>query len=333
MRPRLGFLGVGWIGLDRLKAALPVGEPVAVCDPSAEAVERALAAAPNAEVVPGLSEMFELGLDGLVIATPSALHAEQAITALERGVAVFCQKPLGRDGEEVRRIVEVARTADRRLGVDLSYRSTRALRAVRDLARSGALGEVYAADLWFHNAYGPDKDWYLDRRRSGGGCVMDLGIHLVDAVSWIFGFPAVTGVRATCWRQGRRLVPGEDTNEDHAIAELALAGGPSVRLACSWWLPAGRDAEIGVDLWGTKGAARFRNVDGSFYDFVADRCRGTTTEQLVTGPDAWGGRAIVEWVESLSDGSSFDDEISGQVLVADVLEAIHGSTEARLRLH
>jgi predicted dehydrogenase len=99
-----------------------------------------------------------------VIATPSALHAEQAIAALDRGLAVFCQKPLGRDASETRAVVEAARRADRLLGVDLSYRYTRAAAALRDEVRSGALGEVYAVDLVFHNAYGPDKPWFYDRR-------------------------------------------------------------------------------------------------------------------------------------------------------------------------
>src|SRR5512138_3737632 len=61
----------------------------------------------------------------------------------------------------------------------------------RDLVREGALGEVYAVNLVFHNAYGPDKPWFYDARLSGGGCVMDLGIHLVDLALWALGFPEV----------------------------------------------------------------------------------------------------------------------------------------------
>src|SRR4051812_33539199 len=59
-------------------------------------------------------------LDGVVIATPSALHAQQAVRALENGVAVFCQKPLGRTASECADVVDAARRADRLLGVDVS---------------------------------------------------------------------------------------------------------------------------------------------------------------------------------------------------------------------
>ena len=73
----------------------------AVCDPSPEMAMGAAALAPGCGTVHSMGELLAAGLDGVVIATPSALHAEQAIRALERGVAVFCQKPLGRTAAEV----------------------------------------------------------------------------------------------------------------------------------------------------------------------------------------------------------------------------------------
>ena len=60
-----------------------------------------------------------------------------------------------------------------------------------------ALGRTYAVDLVFHNAYGPDKAWFYDPALSGGGCVMDLGVHLVDLALWALDFPAVTKVSST----------------------------------------------------------------------------------------------------------------------------------------
>src|SRR3954452_19263281 len=95
--PRIGFLGTGWIGRHRMEAMLATGavEAAAICDPSAECSAKARASAPSAERLDSLDDMLGLGLDGVVIATPSALHADQSIRALEAGTAVFCQKPLG----------------------------------------------------------------------------------------------------------------------------------------------------------------------------------------------------------------------------------------------
>src|SRR5690606_1803132 len=118
--------------------------------------------APGAALVSSLDEMLAAGVDGVVIATPSAMHAEQSIKALEAGAAVFCQKPLGRTTAEVASVVETARRADRLLGVDLSYRFTEGMREIRKLVQSEELGRLYAVDLVFHNAYGPDKDWFYD---------------------------------------------------------------------------------------------------------------------------------------------------------------------------
>lgn len=327
MTPRLGFLGVGWIGLERLKAVVDAGAAwvAAVSDPSPEAVGLARALAPRAEIVPDLAAMLALDLDGVVIATPSALHSTQSIKVLEAGRAVFCQKPLGRSAAEVAALVDAARRADRLLGVDLSYRHTAALARVRALVRSGEIGPVHAADLVFHNAWGPDKEWYHDRSRSGGGAVMDLGVHLVDAALWVLDAPRVVSVRSALWARGRRLDATPLENEDHAVAELGLEGGAVVRLACSWWIPAGQPAEIAADFWGSSGAARFRNVAGSFYDFTADCCRGTRAERLASPPDAWGGRALVAWARGLAQGGAFDREIERQVEVARVLDAIYGA--------
>lgn len=322
---RLGFLGVGWIGRHRMQALLDTGlvEAVTIADAAPETAREAMALAPEAELVSGLDELLETELDGVVIATPSAQHAEQAVRALERGVAVFCQKPLGRNGAEVRRVVDAARAADRLLGVDLSYRHTEGMRQIRELAASGELGKIFAVDLTFHNAYGPDKPWFYDRALAGGGCVIDLGVHLVDLALWALEFPAVTSASASLFAGGSPLPPDAGAVEDFAVATLELAGGTVVRLGCSWRLQAGCDAVIEAAFYGTEGGAMLRNVDGSFYDFVAERFRGTQREVLASPPDAWGGRAACEWAKRLAAGGRFDPAAEQFTAVAEALDRIY----------
>jgi predicted dehydrogenase len=313
----------------------------AVSDPSPEAARQAAEAARAAQgdvaggdvaVADSLDALLDLGVDGVVIATPSALHADQAVRALERGAAVFCQKPLARTAAEARRVVDAARAADRLLGVDLSYRHTAGMRAVRDLVRSGGIGRVYAVDLTFHNAYGPDKPWFYDPALAGGGCVIDLGIHLVDLALWTLGWPAVEGAHARLYSKGRPLGPslGEAAGavEDYAVATLDLAGGAAARLACSWHLNAGRDAVIEAAFYGDAGGAAFRNVGGSFYDFAAERFAGTRREPLAPegagGSEPWGGRAAEAWAARLAESPAFDPEVERAVEVAGALDAIYG---------
>ena len=315
---RLGFLGVGWIGRHRMQAIVETGavEVAGIADPSPEMAEEARRLAPGARLARGLDELLDLVVDGVVIATPSALHAEQSIQALERGAAVFCQKPLGRTAAEVRGVVDAARAADRLLAVDLSYRFTEGMRRIRELVREGELGRVFAADLVFHNAYGPDKPWFYDPELSGGGCVMDLGVHLVDLALWTLDFPRVTGVHANLIASG--------SVEDYAVATLELDSGAVVRIACSWKLQAGCDAIIQAAFYGDGGGAEMRNVGGSFYDFTAERFRGTARETLTSPPDVWGGRAAAGWASRLAAGERFDPAAERLVEVAEVLDRIYG---------
>ena len=326
--PRLGFLGVGWIGRHRMEAIAASGAArvAAVAEPDAAAATKAREAAPGAALVASFDELLDSDLDGVVIATPSALHAEQSIAALERGVAVFCQKPLGRDARETRRVVEAARRAGRSLGVDLSYRFIDGVARIRELIRAGELGHVYAADLVFHNAYGPDKQWFYDPRLSGGGCLIDLGIHLVDLALWALDFPALEGVSGRLFAAGRPLAESPGAVEDYAVARLDLAGGATAQLACSWRLHAGRDAVIGATFYGTRGGASLSNLNGSFFDFAAERFEGTARRALGAedgGGWEWGGRAAVEWARRLAAGEKFDPECERLVAVAEALDAIY----------
>lgn len=323
MKPRVGFLGTGWIGRHRMEAMLGTGsiDAVAICDPSPECAAAAAELAPDAAQLGSLEEMLERRLDGIVIATPSALHAEQALRALDAGAAVFCQKPLGRTAAETRAVVETASAADRLLGVDLSYRETAAMQAIADVVHGGGLGRLFAIDLTFHNAYGPDKAWFYDPVQSGGGCVIDLGIHLVDLALWTLGFPAVRSVTAELLHVG--MAPESGAVEDYAVARFG-AGDVSVRLACSWGLHAGRDAVIEAAFYGTGGGAALRNVDGSFYDFTAHRFSGTSGELLAAPPDAWGGRAAAAWAERLARSPGFDGRAEQYVRAAEVLDRIYG---------
>jgi predicted dehydrogenase len=194
--------------------------------------------------------------------------------------------------------------------------------------KAGDLGDVFAVDLVFHNAYGPDKAWFLDRRLAGGGCVIDLATHLVDLLPWLLGGGELAVTSATVLVQGRSLPVTADAHrvEDFAIAELMTADGAPVRLACSWFLHAGRDCVFECTLHGTEAAASITNVDGSFYDFRLSRCAGTATEVLVAPPDDWGVRALRDWADRLGRGEGFDAAAAAELLAtARTIDAVYAA--------
>jgi predicted dehydrogenase len=324
-RPRVAFLGIGWIGRHRLRsiAETDAVEIAALADCDANAAAAAAAEFPGATVLPAFDALLEQDLDGLVIATPTALHAGQSVSALDSGLAVFCQKPLGRTAAETRRVIETARRRNRLLAVDMSYRFVRGIGKIKKIAQAGEIGELYAMDLLFHNAYGPDKNWYYEPGLSGGGCVIDLGIHLVDLALWMLDFPKVQNVSSRLFTQGRPL-KRERALEDYAVARLDVATGASINLSCSWRLSAGRDAVIRASFYGTKGALALRNLKGSFYDFRAEQFHGTSRKILDEPPDNWGGRAAAAWATRLAQSGHYEPEIETAIPVAEVIDAIYG---------
>jgi predicted dehydrogenase len=323
-RPRLGFLGVGWIGQHRLRSIAEArrAEIVGLADWTPGVVAAAALETPGADVSESLQDLLRMDIDGLVIATPTSLHAEQSIAALQANVAVFCQKPLGRTEAETRAVIDIARNADRLLAVDMTYRHVRGIQKIKDMIAAGEIGEVYAMDLVFHNAYGPDKSWYYDPKLAGGGCVIDLGIHLVDMAIWMSG-SKVNGVSSRLFAQGKRVRPEDERLEDYAAVRLDLESGATANVACSWHLPAGRDAVIRASFYGTKGGLAVTNVNGSFYDFMTEHFSGTARNTLDEPPDAWGGRAVVSWAERLAESAAFDPAVESAADVARVIDAIY----------
>ncbi|HEX2252662.1 MAG TPA: Gfo/Idh/MocA family oxidoreductase [Thermoanaerobaculia bacterium] len=344
--PRLGFLGLGWIGALRLEAVAAAGaaEAAALCDASPQRLAEVAGAHPGAVSCASFEEMLErageLALDGVVIATPSGLHAAQTEAALARGLAVFCQKPLTVTAEEARRVVAAARRADRLLGVDYSYRHTDAARALAARLAAGELGRLHTLDAVFHNAYGPDKAWCRDVALAGGGALVDLGVHLVDLALWMLrqGGDGVPGLapRVTAVH-GRALAAGEPLAgrgiDDFATARVELAAGEgpgpgrtaSLDVAASWYAHAGRDCAFRVELWGTEGGASFHNVGGSFYDFELVLHHGREREVVSREGGDWLGRALVAWAERLAERPGFDPEVEGSVAVAEVIDRIYGA--------
>ena len=97
-----------------------------------------------------------------------------------------------------------------------------------------------------------------------------------------------------------------------------------MRLACSWRLNAGQDAVISAAFYGTEGGAALRNVDGSFYDFVTERYRGTACEAVHPLENDWGGKAAADWSRRLAAGEGFSPEIERMSDVAEILDRIYG---------
>jgi predicted dehydrogenase len=322
-RPRVGFVGLGWIGRKRLDAVATEIEVAALADADPDRLYEASAAYSDAAASNDFEQMLSEDLDAVVIATPNGLHAPQAIACLEQDIAVFCQKPVATTLRDVEAIVSSARRRDRALGVDFCYRHVAGMHELRRRLLDGAIGEIVGIDLTFHNAYGPNQSWCRNRALAGGGCLMDLGVHLIDLALWLQGMPPMERVRSRLFSRGAPVEGHGHALEDLAYAEFIQANGAMVRLACSWHAHIGRPALIEVALTGTRGGALWNNVDGSFYDFDLQLFRGTNCERLGSHPDDWGPRSLQQWLAQLQIDAGFDEAAENYIRSAALIEEVY----------
>jgi predicted dehydrogenase len=262
-RVGLGFAGVGWLG-ESLIQALATSDGLALAGVQDARLELAReVAAKYASPWSGNSfdELLDLAaVDVVVICTPNALHVPQAIQALRAGKHVLVQKPLALSFADARAVVDVAHQQGKLLFVDYTYRFLATIDTLR--AALPSIGPVQAVSAEFHNIYGPgaEKTWFFDRRLSGGGALLDLGVHLLDLALWLLQPRTVTLEQAELERGGI----------EHLASLRARLDGVPFDLSVSWNapLPATR---IAFEIGGAHGRLRWENVQGSFFHFRTRR--------------------------------------------------------------
>jgi predicted dehydrogenase len=196
-------------------------------------------------------------VQAIAISTPNAFHAEQAVAALEAGKHVLVQKPVALSAADVARVLDAARRAARVLLVDYSYRYLATWQKLMELLPT--IGRVTAVRGAFHNIYGPGKAWFFDRSLSGGGALMDLGVHLLDLVLHALR-PARTQVQEATFGFERGYAV-----EDAARVRFACDGVPA-EIEASWQAER-TETDIRLEVAGARGTLVWRNIAGSFFHF------------------------------------------------------------------
>lgn len=183
----VGIVGCGLIGGKRA-AALGPDRLIACFDPDGNA-SAALAAEHGIEAARGLDELLDAAPDVVIVATPHDRLAAIAVSALGSGAHVLVEKPAGIGVGEVEAIASAAERAGRRVKVGFNHRFAPAIsRAVAE-ARSGRLGEpMFARARYGHGGRpGYEREWRLRAEVSGGGEMIDQGMHLIDLFGWLLG--------------------------------------------------------------------------------------------------------------------------------------------------
>jgi predicted dehydrogenase len=251
-RLRAGIIGVGAFGTVRARAvaAHPLYVLQGVADP--HPARRAQAPGSPAVRCADHRELLDAGVDVAIVSSPVHLHLEHALAALERGAHVLVEKPLSNSVTHCRRLVDAARAAGRTLAVGFTHRyfpSIRRVKVALDRGDLGALDHVRA--YGGHEGLGQLRaNWMYEGALSGGGAMMDIGIHLTDLTRYLFGeIVEVYGVATgTVWK-----VAG---SEDNAMAMFKTTAGLPVIYQAAWseW----RGYTFWIDVYGSRGMIRAR---------------------------------------------------------------------------
>ena len=265
---KVGIIGVGGISRSHMPGWRASGhaEVVAGCDIDAAVLRSWGEEQGVSRLYPTQEELFsDPEIDIVDICVPNMHHAPLAVAALEAGKHVICEKPLAPTPDLVREMIAARDKSGRKLMTAQHFRfepSARAMKAEIDL---GVLGDIYHARSWMlRRGFAPTGSGFVQRRLSGGGPCIDIGVHILDLTLWFMGNPqpaAVSGVaRAEIAGQegafggGRRSIPPEFDVEDFAAAFVRFDSGATLILEVSWLLhhdTSGEDMQMW--LYGTAG--------------------------------------------------------------------------------
>lgn len=261
---KVGVIGLGWAGREHLKkyAANPRAEIVGVADTVRETAD-SVAGVYGVKSFYDPLELLEVkDLKAVSVCTPNAFHAPLAIAAAKKGVSAMTEKPMCTTSEEGRRMVEAAERAGTKLMVAVCRRFEAGSVYLKKLVESGYLGTInYGRCHWLRHNGNPGR-WFAQKNLSGGGPMLDIGVHLLDLTWWLMGSPKPIHCLGRSFGS-----KAENAVEDIAIGAITFETGQIIHVGASWI--AGWKGETASILVGDKGGASrypleiYKDIEGT----------------------------------------------------------------------
>ena len=190
-------------------------------------------------------------LDGIFICTPNNFHYPMALASLERKIPTFVEKPIALNQEQAERLAEKAKKANVPLVMGSSNRFRDDAIILKDFLNKNELGDpFYIKTGWLrHWNLEPQQNWLFDKRISGGGVMMDIGIQLIDLSLWMLDKPKVKNVRSFNFN-----IFNKDGVEDSAMAVLQTENNVVITVEVAWRMHLEKDMHY-THVFGKKGSA------------------------------------------------------------------------------
>lgn len=351
---RVGVVGAGnWARQAHVPGfqRCPDVDLVAICDPDLGQAEAVATEAGIPHVFSSIAAMTTaIDLDLISIVTPDDSHPTNVRVALGEGAHTLCEKPLATTLSAARDLASLADAAGVRTRVGFVMRFAPALFRLREMVVSGELGDIQHLQAFQQNGQFLDPaapfHWKMDRARTGGGAVVEYGIHTIDLALWIMGAASSVCAGSRTWVTERALPDGSGTRrvkgDDSTTWLMEFASGASGICHASW-STAGRAPGLELRVFGSRGAARCHLADdlpgaqglwlaGPDGHFRAVSFGEPAIDSIEPAAPWWvdfSARLISDFVAEVrgapASGPTFADGVAAQ----EVLEAILRATQQR----
>jgi len=269
---KIGLVGVGsvahWGHIPAYQND-PRAEITAICDINEERLKTTAEELNVKEVYTDFNEMMaKSDCDAISVATWNNSHKDATIAGLKAGKAVLCEKPMAMNAQEAEEMLKVSRETGSLLMIGFCSRFGDDAMRLKSFIEDGSLGDIYYVKAGYLRRRGNPKGWFADKARSGGGALIDIGVHALDRSWWLMGKPKPVSVMGFAWNNfGDYKTKGEvyssdlldeksafDT-DDMAVALIRFEGDKALFLEASW----AQNIKEGLgyqEVYGNKGGAK-----------------------------------------------------------------------------
>ena len=317
--PKFAIIGCGLIGQKRA-ATLPPGSLTVACDLNltrAESVARSAGCLPVTRIEDALPHA-----DAVIIATLNSSLAPLAAQAIRAGKHVLIEKPAAISTAEIDHLSSFARERQVAVRVGYNHRYHPALRKAREIVDSGALGPLmFIRGRYGHGGrVGYDREWRADPALSGGGELIDQGVHLIDLARWFLGpFTRVSGHADTLY--------WDMPVDDNAFLDLGTASGQTawLHVSCSEWKNL-----FSLEIYGHSGKLHIEGLGGSYgverlayYRMLAEMGPPETVIYEYPGADTSWKLEMQEFLNDIEEGRTPEPGLAEARAALEVVEAIY----------
>jgi len=269
---KVGIIGTGGISYCHIAGykALDNVDLYAVCDINKERASKCAEANGIKHVFTDYNEMLKLPeLDAVSICAVNCVHAPATIAALKAGKHVLCEKPMAMNAAEAVEMEKAAKESGKNLMIGFVRRFGNDAKILKDFIDNGTMGEIYYAKASYLRRNGCPGGWFSNKKLSGGGPLIDLGVHVIDLVRYLMGNPKAVSVSGVTYNKlGQRshiktpktyVAADQQSNvydvEDLAVALIRFDNGAALTVETSFSLNIKKDTGS-IELFGTKAGAK-----------------------------------------------------------------------------